>query len=105
MDCNGCSQWSVLGSAFENIACLEGAGLRVGSIGKLSQSNWNPHRTAVEGCVCRRSKRRPQSLRKVDCGLSRTGMSKLRNRLPGGDHLSRLGQSLDNDAVRIRNKL
>jgi hypothetical protein len=32
-------------------------------------------------------------------------MGKLHNRLPGRHHLSWLGQGLDHDAVRIRNKL
>jgi hypothetical protein len=32
-------------------------------------------------------------------------MDELHNRLPGCYDLSRLGQRLDNDAVRIRNKL
>jgi hypothetical protein len=51
VDCNRCSQRSIRGSAFENIPCLKGASLRVSSTGKLSQSNWNSHRAAVERCV------------------------------------------------------
>src|SRR5689334_25015163 len=105
MDCNGCSQWSVRSCAFENVARLKRACLRVSGIGKLPQSNWNRHRAAIESGVCGRSNLRSQRLGEIDRGFSWTGMSKLYNGLSGCYDLPRSGLGLDNYAVSIPDKL
>ena len=86
----------------ERVAGVEGARYRIGRFGKLAKPGW--HRLTLDAVDSRRrarTQRRSQGFRQVDPGFPRTGVCQFDDHLPGGNHLPRFDQRIDDGAVSV----
>lgn len=89
---------------FKHPARFIGAGLLIGRIGDLAQLGLLHIISAVHRCGSLNPDFRAHGFREPDNCFARTRLREPHNRLPGGHHLARLPERLDNGSICIGNK-